>query len=136
MTKSMKPREQILRPMCGLLWYLLPLSYVTVDKLLPFDRSFNIYPLILLQGSIACALLYWGIEKIRDRSARKIWIWMQAFATVAIFQMVFASPMIFTLWIDIPIFIVLTILWFFTFYKLMTINATINRINVRSNDKS
>ena len=132
----MKPPQQLLSLMWGMLWYLLPLSYIIVDRFLPYDRTIDIYPLVLIQGSITCGLLYWGINKFTERSVRIAWIWMQAFGTVAIFQMATGGINVFTPWIDIPLFIILTILWIFTAYKMGKASLKINQMNIRTDVKS
>ena len=79
MIPSMKPHEKLRSLLWGLIWYLLPLSYIIVDRFLPFDQAINIYPLVLIQFFIACGLLYWGINNTTEQAVRKIWLWMQAY---------------------------------------------------------
>lgn len=136
MIQRMKPHEKIRSLMWGMIWYLLPLSYIIVDRFLPFDQAVNIYPLALIQIFIACGLLYWGIDSFKERSVRRAWIWMQAFTTIVIFQMAISGIRVFTLWIDITLLILLPILWFFAFYKGITAFSDINPKNVQTKDKS
>ena len=132
----MHPREQFQSLLWGLIWYLLPLSYIIVDRFFPFDRTINIYPLVLIQCSIALGLLYWGINKFKESSVRKAWIWTQAFVTVAIFQMSILGIRVFALWIDICLQVVLPILSFFTLYKGLIASSDINATKIRNKDKS
>lgn len=132
----MKPHEQFQSLMWGMFWYLLPLSYIVVDRFIPFDSNIDIYPLVLIQSSIACGLLYWGINKFRESSVQKAWIWVQAFATVAIFQLAIMGIGVFTLWVDIALHLILPILWFFAFYKSIIASSDINPNKFPIKDRS
>lgn len=136
MSDNLKPHEQYQSLMWGMLWYLLPLSYIIVDRFLPYDRTIDIYPLVLIQGSITCGMLYWGINKFAERSVRKTWIWTQAFVTVVIFQLAIGGIKVFKPWIDIGLHVVLPILWFFALYKAIIASSDINPSNFRIKDSS
>lgn len=128
----MEPHEKLRSLLWALIWYLLPLSYIIVDRFLPFDQAINIYPHVLIQIFIACGLLYWGINNTTERAVRKIWLWMQAYATVAIFHMAIGGIKVFTLWIDIALHILLPILWIFTLYKTIIAGSDINPVSVQA----
>lgn len=136
MSDNLKPHEQYQSLMWGMLWYLLPLSYIIVDRFLPYDGTIDIYSLVIIQGSITCGMLYWGINKFAGCSVRKTWIWTQAFGTVAIFQLAIGGIRVFKPWIDISLHVVLPILWFFTFYKLIIASSDINPSSFRIRSKS
>lgn len=117
----MKPHEQIRKHLWGNLWYLLPISYIVVDRFYPFDQAIHIFPLLVILGSVSGGLLYWGLKKFKERSVRKTWIWSQVCAIFAIMYIAINGIIVFSPWISLPLHIGLPILWFIAFYKTMVV---------------